>query len=409
MLPYGAATAIGALILWPIVDELVGAPDAAERLGALLLRLGTVLIAAAALDTYTALVRSDDRELLGLLPVDSGQVAWAALGRVAVGRLWLVPAGLVLLWPLTHRAPETWVAAGVFLLGTWWLGVVASGIAHLGAVSVAESPAWAPVLDLLRGSNLRAQAAFLYAPGATLAATGFLVALAGDSVARGSPLVLLPGVVGMLLVPAIAPMARKTWFRATVVLSEIDGRYAAVEGAADVSNVAFDWLVPWLPELWRPWALRDLRHGWRARRTWVSGAWLLGFAALALGWSAAPAGPKAATAGAVSAVLVLAAVVIRLAMDEPPFLRVWLPPGGLSSRLARAVVVAAWLQPAVWVPALGTLLRSGSLAIGVVVVGEIAVVVAVFVASVAAIWPERGMWAYGPLAVVGLAAAWGLS
>lgn len=404
----GASVLLAASVMWPVAQAVAEAPDRTERLAALLLRLGTLGVGTAGLWTYTAIVRSTDRDLLALLPVNAAQVVWAALLAVLVEGAWLPLAALVAVGPVWVADPALLPALASFLFGSWTLGVVASGATHLAAVQVAEHPRWAPWLDLVRGANLRAQAAFVYAPGATLAATGLLVAWAGDAAARGALGTLIPFVAALAVLPTVGPLAHRGWFPATAVLADIDGRHAAVEGADDARRVAWEGLLPWMPQRWRPWALRDLRHGWRGRRTWVSGAWILGVVALALGWQEAPDGPRIAAAAASTAVLALAAVSIPLSMDEPPFLRVWLPPGGWSATAARATVVAAWLQPAVLLPAAGTLLRSGSAFVEVVIRGEVACALGVAGGLVASRWRDGGVRVYVPFAVVGAAAAWTL-
>jgi hypothetical protein len=400
------AVGLAASTLWPSAGALLAAPDGVARLSALNLRIGTLLVAVAALRVYAALVRSDDRELLALLPVDSARVSLAALAGVALAGAWIPLAALVGLGPIVVDEPGRAGALVAFLFGTWALGVVASGIAFLAAVGLAEHPRWAPLLDLVRGSNLRTQAAFVYAPGVVLAATGLLIAASGDAAARGEFWGVLPMAAALGILPAVPPLARRGWFRATIQLADVDGRHTALEGVEDARRVAWEGMLRWLPASWRPWALRDLRHGWRARRTWVNGAWLLGLVALALGWQAAPDGPRIAAAASATAALLLAAVVVPLAADEPPFLRSWLPPGGLAASGARALVVFAWIQPAVGLPAAGTLLRSGSAAAMVVVRGEMGAAAGVLLGLVAARWRERGLRVYAPVAVLLAAAAW---
>ena len=87
----------------------------------------------------------------------------------------------------------------------------------------------APILDLIRGTNPPQQAAFIYAPGVVLALLGggiFTVTL-GIEAARmgeiwGGVLLLTPAVVGGLLLAVIPQSANAGWYRATVVVADID-------------------------------------------------------------------------------------------------------------------------------------------------------------------------------------------
>lgn len=384
-----------------------------EALFGLVMRASLVVVGWLSIDVYTALVRGPTREVLAILPVEPAAVARAELVRVAFERWWLVPALAVILGPLAVADPALWAASVAALAGTFATALTASAAGHLLAIWVAEAPLFAPLLDALRGNNPRPQAAFLYAPGAVLVAVAGILYAAASAVpgaARAEPAALLqllvPWVASALAWLVVPRLARATWFRGSLVLSEIDARYAALADPEEATRVYLDWMPRWLPAAWRPYALNDLRHGWRSRRTLVMLGWLLAVLALGVGWSNAETAPWRSAAVAVGAVWLVAANGVLLAADEPPFLRVWLPGGGLAALGARAVVLLLWVAPPVALGTLAALIRhGGAAALGVFWVSGLAALMAVGLAVACAQLRERGMTIYAPVAAI-LGAAW---
>jgi hypothetical protein len=155
-----------AVVLLPLIQPVfLGFLDRdpagwADGLEAVSLRAGLLLVAVLSLDVYTALIRGTDRQMLAVLPVEPGAVAWLTVLRLAVERAWLP---LVLIWLLSPIAWRghlgMWAGASAVVLGSYFVGLTSAAVMHLLAVEVAESEFWAPVLDMGRGSNPRAQAA----------------------------------------------------------------------------------------------------------------------------------------------------------------------------------------------------------------------------------------------------------
>jgi hypothetical protein len=379
-------------------------------------RAGLLLVAVLALDVYAALIRSPHRAVLDLHPVDAAQVVSFEVVRVAEERAWL-PLGLALRFSPVGLEGH-WGAWGLLvavILGSYAIGLSASAFMHLSAVEVAENERWGALLDLLRGKNPRTQAAFIYAPGVVLAAAGAVV-WAG---AQGAMLVWQGQALGYLLLAAplpiaalawwpVAGLAPRTWFRASPVLADIDARWASLEHADEAHRVYLDWVVPRLPARVGRYVLKDLRHGWRTRRIWVTGPWLGGLAAAAVGWSAAAPAAGNAAAFAAAGVWGFVAVGVLLERDDPEFLQHWMPPEPGPRSVARALVLLLWAQGVPWLPALAVWLRHGQIAGWVLVTGLLTSLVAVLVvlASVRAqAWSLR---IYGPLAAMAAAAtaAW---
>lgn len=413
------APAIATVLLVPFVRPVFLGfldlpPDRwAEGMTQVTLRAGIGVVGWLAVDVYSAIVRGQDREILAVLPVDPGQVVRYEVLRVAVTRGWLLPAGAVLLAPVAAAgAPALWAVGVAVLLGAWLMGLAVSAAVHLLAIDVAESPRWAPLLDLIRGQNPRPQAAFLYAPGIVLTLCGLVVgwgATAGPTILAGDPVGLVPLVLPIPLAAAawaqLDGLARSSWFRGSAVLAEIDARYAALADRREALRVYLDWTVRWLPPRVAVRALKDLRHGWRARRTPVTGAWLVGLGAFVAGWTAAPEGVGRAAIVSVFGVWLVSAVGVLLAGDEPEFLEAWLPPGGAAAAFARIWVLLLWVQPCIWLGASAVLLRRGVADAAVVVgVGMLAGGLAVGVALLCGRLRHRGLVVYAPVATVAAAA-----
>lgn len=387
-----------------------------DRLGegaeAVLSRLVLAIIGFLTLEMYTALVRGPDRAVLEILPVDGAAIAEAEVGRVGSGRLWIAIVAVALLVPIAREASiALWLMCALVVAGAFVLGLFASAVVHLAAVDAAQSPAWAPLLDALRGANAREQAAFIYAPGVVLAIAGGVglaaahgVRVAWDGNPLGLLLIALPVPAAVAFAVAIPGLARRTWAKASPILADIDARYAAFERPEDMRRVYLDWAVRFLPADIGRYALKDLRHGWRARRSWITGAWIAGVLAAFAGWSGDAGAPARSAAAVVVAVFAVAGVSVVLERDEPPFLQVWLPDGGLARRAGRAFALLLWLQGCAWPAIAATAVRHGSGGALRVAEGALAAMVVATIAAIASgSLRERALFVYAPIAAIAAA------
>jgi hypothetical protein len=405
-----------AAILVPLVRRVflgfLDAPVAtyAESVAQIVLRVQIVVVAWIALDVYGAVVRGQDRDVLSLLPVDAARVVRASLLSIAVARWWLVPAAAIVLVPLAATgeagAVGIWLAAVVAIVAAYAGSLLVSAPVFLLAVFVAEDPRFAGLLDLVRGHNPRAQAAFLYAPGVVLLGVGALLIPSAGAVpfASGSPAaafsLLAPVVPGIVAVWFLPDLARRAWHRASLVVAEIDARYAALADPEEARRVYLDWIVRWLPVDIGRWALADLRHGWRARRTLVSGAWFVALLAFAAGWTSDPEGPSRVLVVVVLGTFLVAANGVLLARDEPRFLQVWLPRGAAGA-VARCLVLLFWVAPIPFLGALSSALRASSGDAGTVLLAGLATAApAVGLAFVCGQWRDQGLVLYAPTAAI---------
>ena len=403
-----------AVLVRPLLLSFLDGPASALGSGVsgAVLRLGLAMLWLLTLDVYSALIRGGDREVLALHPVDASQVVRYGALKVLLGRAWIVLGTMLLLLPIALEADVTlWVASCAALASLAVVGVTGSALIYLLAVDASESGFFQPMLDAVRGQNPREQAAFIYAPGIVLLGGGVLLWLASlgvESVWAGEPMgwaaIAAPAVIGVLVWFPVPRLADRTWFRASSVLADIDARYGALADRDEGLRVYLDWMVRWLPTDIARFALKDLRHGWRARRGWITGAWALGGAAGISSWTADPSGPLRGGAIAIAGMAVCATVAVLLERDEPAFLRRWLVPRGPTRWVARGLVVWAWLQGALpFVVAVVLIRGSVSAAASVFVVGELAAVGLVGLALLCSRSPGRGHLIYGPTAAVGAA------
>ncbi len=417
---------VAALLLVPLVRPVFlsfldeGAEAWADGLHAVSLRAGFVMVGWLALDLYTAIVRGPDRAVLAILPVDAAHVVRAEVVRVAVERWWLPGGAAIVLAPMAIEGnPSLWALAMAVIAAAWAMGLCASAMVHLLAIEVAESERWALVLDMLRGSNPRPQAAFIYAPGAVLGLAGILVALAASGARAlyggqtlGLLWLVLPWVAALVAWQPVGALSRRAWFQGSAVLAEIDARYAMLEDPREGLRVYLDWAVRFLPASVGLYALKDLRHGWRARRTLIMGAWAVGLLAFGAGWTESTVGVQRAAVVVVFGTFLCVGVGTLMARDDPDFLVAWLPPGGVARWVARALVLTVWSAPCTALAAVSVAMRQGlAEAAWIFGVGLVSVLVAVPVAVGSGRWLRaRAPAVYGPVATVlaaGLALAVG--
>lgn len=407
------------LALVPLVRQgflhFLEGPEAARRAGleAVTLRAALGLQLALGLGVHGRVLRGRLREVLGVHPVQGGAVVRAALGELALERLpWLAGIAVVLAPVALELGTLDWAASVTAVATASAFGLMAATVALLGAVRAAEDPAWAGVLDLVRGNNPRAQAAIVWALAPSTLVGGYLALMAASGAARvgaGDPtgwgLVLLPLAATAAIWPLLAWVRPdETWHRATVVLAEIRERYATVETEEEARAVYLDWTAARLPEGVRRWAIEALRAGWRTHRGWVSGQILIGLLAVGVAWTGDPSAIPwaAATAGAGGALA--GATILRLALDEDPFLATWLGADPTRRALGRAWAGLGWAGGPALAAAGALALRQG-LGSGAEVLGlalaldALAVLVAVAVAP----WRGSGVAAYGGAVAVGAA------
>lgn len=408
-LPFAAAGILVVLVRQLFLSFLDLSPEVwPDGVTGISLRGGVLVIGLLAIDLYGAIVRGSDRAVLEIHPVDPGKVVWYETLRVAVERWWVVPLCALLLSPIAlEGAPLLWLGGTTVLAGSAAVGLTGGALVNLLAIQISEDEQWAGFLDLIRGGNPRPQAAFIYAPGVALAGAGTVtlaaaegLRIAADGHTLGLAALALPFAASALIAPAITPLAHKTWFRASVVIAEINARYAGLMDAEASRRVYLDWTVRFLPSPTSRYALKDLRHGWRARRFWITAAWLLGTAALAAGWSTVAHAPLRAATIAIGGVFACGAIGVLLEQDEPPFLRVWLPSGGFSRFIARALVLTAWLQPLFWLPTAMVWLMHGPAALEVAGVLALSILLAVTTAVLSSQLRERALAAYVPVSAI---------
>lgn len=321
----------------------------------LTLRVGLLLCAGLSLSAYQRLVRGPDRGVIDLHPLLPGPWLLARAPALARDALPWLAAALAPLLPFALRRPDLALPAALTLAGAWLSGLGLGVGVNLVAPAVGTSPAWAPVLDAIRGVNPRMQAALLYAPGAAVGLSGLSLigATAGlDLLAAGSAPVLTA--LALLSLPWIAGIAGAglAWIgraRASalpLVLGEVEAAWAAQEDPGEARSAYLDWVAAYLPPAWRPALLKDLRQGWREERPSLIGAWGVGALAALAAWGRAPLAGWLVLAGCAW----IGHVGVRMRLRDPAWLDQWLPaPRALP---ARALALWLWMLPLIALPAL---------------------------------------------------------
>jgi hypothetical protein len=379
----------------------------------ILMRVGIVLVSVLSIDMYGVVIRGVDRQVLGIQPVDPSEVVGYALLKVSLHRLLLVPVVLVLLSPIGWV--HGWLLMGlisVVVCGFYWMSLALSAGMLLLAVSASQSQRMAPLLDLVRGSNPRAQAAFLYAPGTVLLVAGGVLYISCVGVTRyyvdaqldGLLMMLLPWVVGVLALVPLPRLANQSWYAATLVIADIDARYALLVDASEDRRVYLDWAVRLLPPSVAVHALRDLRAGWRAHRPWIMAGWLVGVGGGMMAWRTDPVGLQNAVVMGSVAIWFILGVSVAIERRVPLFLQVWLPNRSTSAQVARFLACVGWGQGVVWLAVAAGAIRQGLSAATVAFVQlEMTILVAsLVVVIVGFVWRGR-LALYLPVAGVGAA------
>lgn len=328
------------------------------------MRLGWLACAAMSLHTYTALLRDKERKVLDPHPAQPTNLLTYLLIRTAYENLSLLLAGLVFMWPIATESMESWLICSIVVTGGWTAGLFLGFPIHLGSVWAAESPRLSGLMEMLRGSNPRMHAALIYAPGLVLAVGGVSVWAASSAALSliGGPglhpaFILVPFAVSGLAVSIMPALAKKSHFRATLVLAEIDGWYAQLEQPDEERLVYMEWLAVRLPYSLKEISLRELRHGWRSLRSWINGGWLIGFVCAAAGWSDSPDAWIVAGTLAGGGMVVVGGIAIKLASNNPSWLESSLPLNLRVQSLVRFVVVWLWLQGVILLPVLAVWVR----------------------------------------------------
>ncbi len=406
-------------LLLPLVAALVAAPLARPVLlgflergpvpagvEAITFRLGALIVAVMAITTYGALVRGPDRAVLDPHPVQPRQLLDALLWETARDMAWLPVLCALLLSPVALAGHGlAFAGAAGLLLGAYVCGLGLGFAGSLGGVWAAFSPGLAGLLNLLRGSNPAMQAALIYAPAAVLGLGGMAVGLAAgglraalEGYALGLGLLALPPAVGVVGALLARPLAERWYVRATALLAEIDGAWAAVESAeAEAAHVYLEWTARGRTEL-----LRALRQGWRSLRPWATGAWMLGAVGALAGWTGSEDAAGRALAVGAGAGLLIAALPVRLASGDPPWLDLALGVDPRRVSRARAVCAFLYAQGALLPTALALGIRHGAgVALPTLATLELVTALGGAIAALAARHQrERGAWLYGPAAVL---------
>ena len=272
----------------PALLHFLKSPNPLPGMEGLAFRLSALVGAAVAMWSYQQIIRTPERAILGLHPIQP--LLWfSALFRKTVRSTWTWPCTVsALAWPLVSAGFVKEYGLMCLIVFIGWLSMLCISYAvHLGSVWVARAPQWEPLLDMIRGNNPREQAAFIYAPGFALFFCGMIMMLCSfsmDGVLQGYPpaiaLLLAPLGVAFAAFVAARKLCHTQLVPASAVLAEVDARWAMLEEGQEEEGVYLEWLANDRREL-----LRALRQGWRDLRVWPMGIWALGLFAFVSGWT----------------------------------------------------------------------------------------------------------------------------
>ena len=338
----GGLILVGALLAAPLAKptllyfaETGINPAGVEQLA---LRLGAILIAMMALQTYTDIVRTPERSIISLHPVLPRPFLEAvSLRTLRRSLVWPLAFALVIS-PLVLIDVWTWTWMVLFLFSSWVGGIGVGYAVNLGSIWVARSERAHDVLDAIRGSNPREQAAFIYAPGFALAVLGVGLALASGGVravleGRSEFGVLIGGpfLFGLLGFWLARQLVDRELVRGVMILAEVDARWKQVSDDEELEQTVYlEWLAVGRPEL-----LRALRQGWRNHRLFPN-----------LGWGCGILSALSVVGGQVQAAWLLASIgfvgmgtlPFRLAQGDPKWLDRALGVSDRKTQWARTLV-----------------------------------------------------------------------
>lgn len=408
LLAAGVAAPLARPVLLGFLDGPASPEIVAAGTEAIAFRLAALVVCVMALSTYDAIVRGPDREVLDVHPIQPPLLLQAIAVRLLREQAFVPAMAIILLIPLALAGHvPAFLGAAALVLGAFVCGFGLGFLVNLGAVWAAYSPALAGVLELLRGSNPRMQAALIYAPGVVLGLAGVALLLASGGAsaalsgwAPGWAFLALPPAVGLVAYRLSLPLSERTWVAASALLAEVDAAWAGSEEGDEDRRVYLEWIATGRPEV-----LRALRQGWRRLRTWATGAWGLGLVGAFAGWSADPTAPTAVVAVGGAAVLLIAALPTRLADGDPVWLDRALGVSDTKVAIARAIVAFAYAQGAILPPLFALLIRQGlAFLVPAIVLEGLALVACLASASLTRRLGSRALWAWVPIAVV----AWAL-
>jgi len=265
--------ALAAPFAKPLLLNYAGTGSGIEQLS---LRLGAFLAGLMALQTYTDIVRSPERDVISLHPLLPVFFLDAVAKRtVKKSVCWPIALAIVTFPLLFEGSFEAWFWILMILFSSWLGGIGLGYAVNLGSIWAARDQRMNPILDLVRGSNPKEQAAFIYAPGVALALLGIAIAFASGgarAALSGNPvlgsLVALPIVLGGIGFWWARTLVERELVRGVAILAEIDAHWIQATEDEDAGAVYLDWVAKNNPDL-----LRSLRQGWRSHRLYPNLSW----------------------------------------------------------------------------------------------------------------------------------------
>jgi hypothetical protein len=398
----GVLIVVGAILAAPIAEPILlnyaGSGSGIEQLS---LRLGAFLAGLMALQTYTDIVRSPERDVISLHPLLPVFFLDAVAKRTVKKSVCWPTALAIVTIPLLYRGSfEAWFWILMILFSSWLGGIGLGYAVNLGSIWAARDQRMSSILDLVRGSNPREQAAFIYAPGVALALLGIAIAFASGgarAALSGNPvlglLVALPIVLGGVGYWWARSLVERELIRGVAILAEIDAHWRLVTDDEDAGAVYLDWVAKNNPNL-----LRSLRQGWRSYRLYPNLSWGCGLlCALALWGGQVDDTIILGSAGVVT----LGTLPFRLAKGDPVWLDKALVLDSRSVETSRLYTTVLY-SLGIWVPIafVSVITIEKSMFIPLMLLLGLSFVASFLGASFARRFPIQGYALYIPCALV---------
>lgn len=279
---------ICAPFLFSSVASFVFVPDPFLLFPNILFRYAILVSAVTSFVCYQDLIRDPIRRILDPHPIDGGTDFLSAYMSHTISKtLPTLIAVIALFWPILlykSQCSHLWFGMSFFLALVWISSVFVGYSVCLGAIKITRDEQFWPFLDVIRGSNPREQAAFLYVPGVSLLFMGVTISFACNALSyalqhKGGLVmwlwILLPALLGGFSFILSQKWMKESYAYGSIVRNDIDAQWNIIDQYGQEAEEHTVYLEM-LASTNRPELKRNLRQGWREFRIWIIGSWVIG-------------------------------------------------------------------------------------------------------------------------------------
>ena len=279
---------ICAPFLFSSVASFVFLPDPFLLFPNILFRYAIVVSAVTSFICYQDLIRDPIRRILDPHPIDGGADFFSAYVLHTISKtISTLISVLALFWPVLlykSQYSHLWFGMSFFLSLVWISSIFVGYTVCLGAIKITRDEQFGPFLDVIRGSNPREQAAFLYVPGVSLLLMGVTISFACNALGyalqqKGGPVmwlwIFLPTLLGGVAFVLSRKWMKDSYAYGSIVRNDIDAQWNIIDEYGQEAEEHTVYLES-LASHNRPEFRRNLRQGWREFRIWIIGSWVFG-------------------------------------------------------------------------------------------------------------------------------------